>query len=214
MANQLQQGRTIHTLVFGTALTLTIAGCATQQYPITSPYYRIPPGTRIVLNEALIIPPNTARVYLQNGKVVSPGEKDRYQPNCWFLSWKLSETTPQEIHPDTFIVTQTQKNEDYVQNFSKMSVASATVSTEVGVGVGIGVGAGNHGMFGPFSGDVPIATEYTTDIYIQSDTQPDIRRLACSHWDDVHTGEHLTVEQMQTALGKIATIQIADLPRQ
>ena len=212
MANRFNQGLIVHVLATGIILTVGLASCAAQQYPVTSPYYHIPPGTRIVLNETLTIPPNSARVYLQYGKVVTPKEKDRYQANCWFLSWKL-QNSPQIIHPDTFIVTQSQKNEDYVQNLSNLKFASAAVSAEVGVGVGIGISTGKHGMLDPFSADTPIATEYTTDIYIQSDTQPDIRRLACSHWDDVHTGEHLTVEQMQSALGKIATIQLDDISR-
>jgi len=203
MASKLKQGRIFGTLLPGLMLT----ACAAQQYPITSPYYQIPTGTRIVLNEALTIPANTARVYLQYGKVVSAKEKDQYQPNCWFLSWKVLET-PQVIQPDTFIVIQTQKNEDYVQNILNSKTASASVSTEIGVGIGIGAGK----KMDIFSSDSPMAIEYTTQLEIHSESQPDIRRLACSHWDDTQTGQHLTVGKMQSALGKLATILIDQGP--
>jgi len=193
------------------ALAAGLSYCATHQYPITSPHFQIPPGSRIILNEALTIPPNTARVYMQYGKVIAPSEKDRYQANCWFLSWKLI-NTPQTIQPDTFVVTETQKNEDYVENSSDLKLASASVSAEVGVGIGIGAGTGGSKMQGPIS-DAPMAIEYTTQFHIHSDLQPDIRLFECSHWDDPSTGEHLTVDKMQSALGKIATIQIEKVPQ-
>jgi len=211
MLSKLRQRQNFGTLASGIILAANLTGCATKQYPITSPFFRIPSGTRIVLNETLTIPPNTARVYLQFGKVISAKEKDRYQPNCWFRSWKVLET-PQIIQPDTFIVIQTQKNEDYVQNISNLKTASASVSTEIGVGVGVGIGAGKR--MDIFSSDAPMAIEYTTQLTIHSESQSDIRRLACSHWDDTQTGQHLTVEQMQSALGKIATIYIDQVPSQ
>ena len=180
-----------------------LTACASGPYPITSSYYQIPVGSHIELTQTLTILPNTARVYLQYGKVVSPKEKDRYQPNCWFLSWKVLERT-QTILPDTFIIKGSEKSQDLVQNISNIKFASR--SMQVDVGVGIGIGAGNNMKV--FSGDVPMAAEYTTTLQIYSDKQPDIQQLACSHWDDPSNGEHLTVEKMQQALGNVARIVI------
>lgn len=180
-----------------------LTACASGPYPVTSPYYWIPTGSRIELSQPLTIPPNTARVYLQYGKVVSPKEKDRYQPNCWFLSWKLLESG-QTIQPDTFVVQSTQKSQDVVQNLSKIMLASRSMEIDAGVGLGFGVGIGNNR--GVFAGQAPLAVEYTTTLQIHSDKNPDIKQLACSHWDDPSGGEHLTVEKMQQALGTIARI--------
>jgi hypothetical protein len=65
----------------------------------------------------------------------------------------------------------------------------------------------NSGI-GIMAGDSSPIIEYVTELYIHSDKQPDIRRLACSHWNDPIDDQHLTVEQIQMTLGKIAIIKI------
>lgn len=190
----------IFILVIVTAIT---QGCASGPYPVTSPYYQIPPGSQLVLHQALTIPANRARVYLQYGRVVSEKDKDRYQPNCWFLSWKLMETH-QNIEPDTFVVVRSAKAEDYVKTVSNIKLASRSIRVESGSGASIGISSGT----GVFGGDAPMATVFTTQLFIQSDKQPDIQMLECSHWDDPSSGEHLTVQQIQDALGSFATLQI------
>ena len=193
--------------LFGAALlVVTLASCATRQYPITSPYYRIPAGSQIVLNEPLTIPPNNARIYLQYGRVITPREKDRYHANCWFLSWKVLETS-QTIQPDAFMVIDSQKTQEFVQNPPGVMYASR-FSTQIDIHGGIGIGIGIGAAMDPASGDSPMAAEYTTTLKIHSDRQPDIRRFACSHWDGPFSGEHLTVEQMQQALGDIVSIGV------
>lgn len=182
-------------------ITCIVTACASGPYPVTSSYFNIPAGSQIELKQPLTIAPNRARVYLQYGKVVSEREKDRYQPHCWFLSWKVLET-PQPINVGTFTVLRSQKDEEIVRKDSNIKLASN--SPRVGVGVGVTVG----GSMDPLGGSAPLAVVYTTQIHIHSDRQPDIRMLECSHWDDPSSGEHLTVEQMQNALGDIATIII------
>lgn len=188
---------------FTTCLIVLLASCATGPYPVTSPFYQIPAGSAVELTQELNIPPNRARVYLQYGKVVTEKEKDRYQAHCWFLSWKLLETQ-QTIKPDIFTVVRSQKNEDLVRNLSKIKLASNLADSDTSPSSGKLA----RRVIDPLGGDAPIATEYTTQMYIHSDRQPDIRLLECSHWDDPHSGEHLTLEQMQTALGEFAKIRI------
>lgn len=185
------------------SITSLVSGCASGPYPITSPYYQIPSGSRIQLTQTLTIPPDSARVYFQYGRVISPNEKDNYQPNCWFLSWKVLETA-QTILPDTFLIKGSQTSQDFVHNFSSVKFASRSGQVNAGVGVGIAVGNGMNFL----AGDRPIAAEYTTTLQIHSNKQPDIRRLACSHWDDPSSGKNLTVDQMQQALGNNAAILI------
>ena len=190
----------MRTLILGCSICW-LAACASGPYPISSPFFVIPAGSQIEVKQELTIPPNHGRVYLQYGKVVSAKEKERYQPHCWFLSWKVLET-PQVIKPDTFTVVSTQKQEDIVQRASYLKLASNSPRGSVGTGISIG------GVMDPLGGDAPLAAEYITQIHIQSDRQPDIRMLECNHWDDPSSGEHLTVEQMQAALGQLATIII------
>jgi hypothetical protein len=185
------------------AIISTAAACASGPYPVSSPYYQVPAGTGIELKQTLTITPNSGRVYVQYGKVVTPKERERYHANCWFLSWKVLET-PQTIHPDTFIVKGSRKSQDIVQNQSAIKLASLDLQTAAGTGFETVSGKG----IGFLANASPMAAVFTTTLDIRSDRQPDIRQLACSHWDDVSSGEHLTVEQMQQALGDIARIAI------
>lgn len=180
-----------------------MAACASGPYPITSPYYQIPAGSHVEVTRALTIPPESARVYFQHGNVISPSEKDNYQPNCWFLSWKVLEAA-QTILPDTFLIKGSQKSQDFVHHLANIKYASRSGQVNIDVGVGIAVGNGMNFL----AGDRPVAAEFTTTLQIHSDKQPDIRQLACSHWDDPSSGKDLTVEQMQQALGSYVAIKI------
>ena len=184
-------------------LMLFLFSCATGPYPVTSPYFQIPQGSVIELTQTLTIPPNRARVYIQHGKVVTEKEKDRYQANCWFLSWKLL-ASPQTIKPDIFTVVQSQKNEDLVQDISYIKLVNNVIDSNPD-SYPRTYASKKIDLFG---GDAPIATEYTTQMFIHSDKQPNIRLLECSHWDDPHSGEHLTLDQMQQALGQLARIRL------
>lgn len=169
-------------------LVFSVAACSTQALTPASPYYLIPAGSKIILKHELTIPPNEARVYIQYGKVVSAKEKDDYHAHCWFLSWDVLEHA-QVIKPDTFTITSSQHLEDVVLRKSPLQYAA----------LGVGSGSRDGG---------PMALVYTTHMSIHSDTQPAIRQFACSHWEDPLDAKHLTVAQMQKALGDIAEIQL------
>lgn len=171
-------------------LAAILIACISDPVPVTSPNYRVPANSHIHLNKTLTILPYSARVYLQYGKVVTPKELDQYYEHCWFLSWKVLETS-QTIEPDTFVIIETQQNEDYVKLPTRVQLAAISfrfADTDPGGG--------------------PTAIEYLTEFYLHSDKQPDIRRLVCNHWGDPAMGEHLTVAQMQSALGDIAQIKL------
>ena len=177
------------------SLVLLLTACATEPYPVSSPYYQIPPGSQVILKQALTIPPNQARSYIQYGKVIRAKDKEKYYPHCWFLSWKALDTA-QTIKPDSFTVLKTQKFEEVIQIHSPFMLASLHGS--IGTGFGIGMNQDDGG---------PTAVEYSTQLTIHSDAQPDIRQFVCSYWEDPVDGEHLTVAEIQKALGDIAQIQ-------
>ena len=176
-------------------LSLILTACTTTPYPVTSPYYQIPPGSQVLLKQPLSIPPNQARVYIQYGKVISAKDKEKYYPHCWFLSWKVLDTS-QTIKADSFTVIKTEKFENMVQ--------TPTWYQYAGIYGGIGIGMKQD--------DGPTAVEYTTRLTIQSDTQSGIREFACNHWDHPVDGEHLTVAEMQKALGDIVEIKLNTAP--
>jgi len=166
-----------------------LAGCSSGPYPVSSPYYAIPTGSKLVLNHALSIPPNAARIYIQYGKVVSSKQKDDYYAHCWFESWRVLDTS-QVIEPDTFTITRSIQTDDVVQRRATQRYAILETVSESNSPEGGG----------------PLALVYSTDMHIHSVKQPDIRRFVCSHWENPDDARHLTVAEMQKALGNIATI--------
>ena len=170
-------------------ITTVLAACHSGPYLQSSPYFSIPVGSHIVVKQSVTIPAYAGRVYLQNGNVVIAKERDQYHYNCWFLSWKVV-ATPQFIKPDTFIVTHVQHTDFLVQGLTGIQLA-AKGSTAFDLAMG---GA--------------TATEYTTELSIHSDQQPDIRRIVCSYWGDPSYGQHITLAQIQAALGDIVQIRI------
>lgn len=171
-------------------LSITITACSTGPAPVSSPYYRIPMGSKLILKQTLTIPPNAGRVYIQYGKVVTAKEKDDFYPHCWFLSWKVL-STAQVIKPDTFTITKSEKREDMV---SRRSVQRFAMNGLLAMGM--------------YSDGGPMALVYSTQMHIHSDRQPNIRRFACSYWENPDDAKHLTVAEMQKTLGKIAQIQL------
>ena len=171
-------------------LLLVLVACSSGPYPVTSPYYLIPAGSKLILKQELTILPNAGRVYIQYGRVVSPVEKNNYYAHCSFLSWKVLDTA-QVIKPDTFIITKTQHLEDIVTRKQARQVATNTLA------------------FGMFGNSAPQALVYSTELSIHSKTQPAIRRFICSYWENPGDAQHLTVAQIQQALGKIAEIQLS-----
>ena len=65
-------------------LLTILTGCQSQPISDTGPARDIFTGSRLTLHQRLVIDPNSARVYLQRGRVVSVNEVSRFYPNCWF----------------------------------------------------------------------------------------------------------------------------------
>lgn len=168
---------------------ISLAACSSVPAPVTSPYFQIPAGSKLVLKQTLTIPPHAARVYIQYGKVVTSKQKDNYYAHCWFMSWYVHDT-PQTIKPGTFTITRSQKYEDVVLRHQDHMYAMN----------GLGMAMYQDGG--------PMALVYSTVMDIHSDRQPDIRRFGCGYWEDPKDAHHLTVAQMQKALGNIARIEI------
>jgi hypothetical protein len=95
------------------ALTLTIvalAGCNTAQTrDVNSPFYKIPPGSTIVLNKELNIPEGQAHINLQDGTPSSA--VGNYNVSCTFSVRNLG---PSTIKPDSFKIRETGTSQEWV----------------------------------------------------------------------------------------------------
>jgi hypothetical protein len=95
------------------AAIMFVASCQTTDTRDESSIdFRIKPGSRLILNEKLVLPSDRRRVYLQFGRVMKKREDD-YSTGCYFRV--LNEDTT-VIQPDTFTITKvTDSREDVLQ---------------------------------------------------------------------------------------------------
>jgi hypothetical protein len=149
----------------------------------SSPFYKVPVGSTLTLNQPLTIQPRHASVRMQYGKVMTYSQIDAFYPNCDFEVRTIAKQAT-TINPDTFLITKVVNEED--------------------------VAAGNWNVFAFFgSGDGgPSHVDYMTIMYLESVKQPDVLRITCTHWEDPVEAEFLSIQQMRKAMGKILTLNI------
>ena len=177
-------------------LTLTLAACQTDaKLPVSSPYFQIPVGSRLVLNQPIEIPPTYATVRLQFGKIVSRFHTQDFEPVCVFESNLVGEAA-QRIEPDSFEII-------------RVRIGSSTLSAQV---------APQPGLIKVFSwrdGGGSSRQYYKTELFLRSAKQPQILAMTCQH-----AGEEgyaltelnpLTVAEIQQALGAYFTLQLAGI---
>jgi len=158
---------------------INLHACSVKDY-----YGDLTPGDQAIVNKALTINANDARVSIQNGKVVEYARLDHYYPHCWFISLKRN-TSPQIIKPDTFRIVKIRHAYEYVMNL-KGGYLLSLLSQSAGL----------------------TAVSYMTEIDIASERQKNITRLLCSHWEDPEDAEHLSIAQINQTLGSLVSITL------
>jgi hypothetical protein len=149
-----------------------------------SPYYRIPAGSTLTLNQPITFAPNVVSVYLYEGKIQPHATIDVYKPHCKFELYEMR-ATEQVINPDTFSIRKA-----VYQNINHKPSGPARVIPAV------------HTR----SSYSPSFQPYTTYMYLQSEKQPNVYLLSCLHWEDPVEANYLTLAQIKQALGGVMTL--------
>ncbi|MCU0842266.1 MAG: hypothetical protein MUC79_11185 [Thiobacillaceae bacterium] len=175
------------------AALLVLAACAgSPRYGPDSPYYRYPAGLRLVLNEALEIPPDSATTRLQFGRVVPRNGVQEHEPHCIFEVNTVA-AAARRVEPDSFEVVDVRRS-IWV---SEAWPASAARPVKVGL------------AFGDAS---PTFVFYITEFRLRSARQPDVRTLTCQS-NQMAPGiaimRHLTLAEIRQALGAIFTLDLS-----
>ncbi|MGD8311140.1 MAG: hypothetical protein PVJ66_00975 [Gammaproteobacteria bacterium] len=91
-------------------MIVALTGCNTAQTrDVNSPYYKVPPGSSIVLNRDLAIPAGVAHIDLQDG---TPSTSvGNYNVSCTF---KVRNLGPSTIKADTFKIRETSIGQEWV----------------------------------------------------------------------------------------------------
>lgn len=158
-----------------------------------SPYYVLPPGTRLVLKQTLTIAPEQVAVWLQDGRVIAANDARVYYPHCKLESRRRL-STPQTVAPDEFIVTR-------VTRALTHSVRLPDATERLHTALGIGINIGNDG---------PSVQTFATRMDMGSDRQPHVMRMTCGQWAYPHDGQHLTIAEIRHALGSIFELRLAE----
>jgi len=171
------------TILFLVLSQLSLHAC--QSTVTQSLIHSFAPTAKLILNQDLTIPANTAGVFIQGGKVVSAVERDQYHPNCRLIVKDLR-STPQVVKADQFDIRRMQSYEDYVNTASPRYATASNVLHLADGG--------------------PSPQNFAIVFYLSSTKQPNVTTLACAHWEDPSFAKHLTPEQIRTTLGDIFTL--------
>ena len=89
---------------------LLLTACqTTSTKDVNSIWFKIPPGSRLLLNRPVEIPAGEAHVDLQNGQL--SGGVDEYTVNCRFVIENLG---PHTVQPDSFRITDASDSTEWV----------------------------------------------------------------------------------------------------
>jgi hypothetical protein len=168
-------------------LIIWLAGCQGPLVQIegdeNSRYFRIPDDSKLVLQQELLVPARTDRLYFQKGKVSLWQYVNQYLPYC-ALTLHAKKDVAQTIVPDEFIV-----HKMYRQYLFDLAMGPVMVAElEPGGGMTYQV--------------------FATLLELRSEKQPDIVRMTCANWGLPQDLAHLTLGQMRESLGDIFVLEL------
>lgn len=183
-------------------LLLLTTSCSSYVYKPVTVKERLPVGSYLRLTQAIDIPADRATVYIAGGEVVpfrNYNTVDIYKPYCEF--GPTGDTSqPRRVVPDRFEITRIVEWGKYLGSLGGIKVASAAWDRKH-VPDPYQVSA----LFDSDGG--PSLVMYATILSLRSDTQPEVTKMVCGHWDELGTVEPLTLEQLQSALGGLFVIE-------
>ncbi len=171
-------------------LMLSIAGCSSNTTKDeNSPFYSVPEGSALLLNQSLTIEGDQVATYVQDGKVMTEFEVDKFRPNCKFELYTISELQ-RTVAADSFVIT---KVVDEIE--TSLLKSWPLLAARDGFSV--------VGML-----DKSYMFNYATLMYLHSERQKDVYRMTCQHWEDVIDDRYLSISQMRQAMGEVFSLQI------
>ena len=180
-----------------TAMGLLL-GCATAPPNESSPWYRIPVGSELVLETQVQVPARQDRVYFQDGAAMDWRQVNIYRPHCALSVADKTETT-QSISPDRFSVKSSHSERFFKQvrrQEQPPQVRPAAFESQVTTVAG-------------WDRDGRMDYEVTALVIdLESARQPHVKTLTCADWGLPQDTIHITVEKVRQALGGMARLEL------
>ena len=170
-----------------------LSGCSTQvvREDAGGAWTEIPPGSTFPLKRPVQVPQDRARVFFRGGRVLSSGAN--LGPSCGLEVRAISRDGPQTVAARSFRITRVQS---YWTQVAGLPVpASGPVRFQLASGQDGGgtpmIQEGYHFWFAP-------------------DPDPNVMRLTClGMLDDMWRARPITLQEIRTSLGDVATLKAA-----
>jgi hypothetical protein len=190
--------------LLGSAAGSLLAGCAPISVSdVASPYYQLPANTNVIVRQIIAIPPGTAHVIIQDGRIVGASYffVRRYEPFCELEVNDVVEAE-QQVRPGRFAAARIIRQQRlYGSQRQPVLLAAKTVTGSENAGIGTLLLA-NHN-------DGPSFLLNEVRLLLQSAEQPYVRELRCAGgWAFPSTVAYPTLAEMNRALGMLASIEI------
>ena len=169
----------------GVALVLGLTACQlASDSRFNEPFFyeHLQPGvSKVVLHQALTLPAQQARTYIQGGRALNRQEVHIQEANCEFEVRQLSPTATQ-IKPDTFVITRVVRDEEL---FSR--TGAPLMVADMGNGADL--------------------FKFSTRSTVRSKMQPNVRYFTCSHMEHLSNGgDHLRYSQFLHTVGNVLSL--------
>jgi len=135
------------------------------------------PGMTLELTKEIIVPANTAFIFIQNGQILSEATLDQYNPYCK-LEMRAPVNNNRTLTPSIFVIINIYTQTEYVLS-GPITIAA----------IGIPIGATTADEI------------YSTRLIVKSNKNPGVEKINCEYWRDPSSFEgHLTTRQIQLTL--------------
>lgn len=178
------------------ALAVALGGCISKPQVINntnSPFYKIPPGSLIRLEQKITIPTGRTRIWIQGGEVVGTGFNS-FEPSCNVEVTYLDETGPQTVAAGEYRVTRTQFLREAISSSGQVMVAAKGEEVLLADAVDSG-------------GDEFFYEGY--HLWVENPQQPDVRRFTCRGlYGFPYETRPPSIAEIRAALGPVATLEL------
>lgn len=166
---------------------LLLSACFAVVQDESSPFFMAPPGSVVVLHQDLEVPPGTASVYIQRGRITSRAAYNRYYPHCRFEVRDVSEQ-PQIIRAGQFRVEKTTRETDFFAEAGIVRYAR------------LGLGQDSDGA----SLEMEVVK-----MRLRSATQPEVLRFVCGGvMDFPFNVKPPSIQEIRGTLGEFVSLEL------
>lgn len=176
-----------------------LAGCAPIGVTdVSSSYYRLPATTTVIVRQTITIPPGTAHVTLQDGRIVALDQLRRYEPFCEIEVADVLESE-QQVHPGRFAAVRIIRQQLIGKYQPALLAANMATEAESATETGVLLLAALDDTF----------RLNEVRLQLQSSEQMNVRELRCAGgWAFTSNVAFPTLAEMNRALGPLAGIEI------